>query len=104
MVPQICPLFQQCLDGADPGAPASKLFSSCNLQGHLLSTMCLQDQPTPYFELSSLLSSTMSFEMHHSMELEATVNRLVYTHLWASCLSFLFLREMWLGRHGSLLP
>ena len=62
VVPRICLLLQQCLDGTDPGmpfAPASDhpptLFPVTTFGVSHSSILGHRDQPTPFFELNSLL-------------------------------------------------
>ena len=92
-VPWICLLLQQCLEGTDPGMPLasgsdhSPSFFPVTTFG--ISHSAVQDhwdQPTPFFELNSLL--LINHELPNSSELfhrgEATVNihlRAFYTSL-----------------------
>ena len=91
-VPRICLLFQQCLDGTDPGMPLTPAFdhpptfspvttfriSHSAILGHW-------DHQYQFLSLTPFYRSTMSSQIsqNYSTKVEAIVNSLVNMHLRA---------------------
>ena len=106
---QICLLLQKCLDRTDPGIPLLSAsdhppisFPVMTFRGIFSAIICLQNQPTPPSELSSLLLINHELHQNYSADVEAAINRLVNMHLQASytflSLGFYFDHKIWLWR------